>query len=91
MAFVMYTSIIFDYGMKHTLYHNLFIIRHNNYLTNVKFLYFDSVSVLLFTKLTTLNIVLKMEFVVSKRDKTMLLFNGFKCMFSYTSQTNVTR
>jgi hypothetical protein len=32
-----------------------------------------------------------MEFAVSKKDKTMLLFDGFKYVFGYMSQTNVTR
>jgi len=32
-----------------------------------------------------------MEFVESKRGKTMLIFDGFKYVFGYTSQTNVTR
>jgi hypothetical protein len=41
------------------------------------------------TRLTTLNTVLKMEFVVSKRVKTMLHFDGFKYVFDYMSQTNV--
>jgi hypothetical protein len=31
-----------------------------------------------------------MEFVVNKRGKTMLIFYGFKYVFGYTSQTNVT-
>jgi hypothetical protein len=31
-----------------------------------------------------------MEFVVSKRGKTMLIFDGFKYIFGYTSLTNVT-
>ncbi|KAE9533011.1 hypothetical protein AGLY_009439 [Aphis glycines] len=32
-----------------------------------------------------------MEFVESKRGKMMLIFDGFKYVFGYTSQTNVTR
>jgi hypothetical protein len=32
-----------------------------------------------------------MEFVVSKRGKTMLIFDGFKYVFGYMSQTNVTQ
>jgi hypothetical protein len=32
-----------------------------------------------------------MEFFVSKRGKTMLIFDGFKYVFGYTLQTNVTR
>ncbi|XP_022164987.1 uncharacterized protein LOC111030006 isoform X2 [Myzus persicae] len=32
-----------------------------------------------------------MEFVESKRGKKMLIFDGFKYVFGYTSQANVTR
>jgi len=32
-----------------------------------------------------------MEFVESKRGKNMLIFDGFKYVFGYTSQTYVTR
>ncbi|XP_025192758.1 uncharacterized protein LOC112592830 [Melanaphis sacchari] len=32
-----------------------------------------------------------MEFVVNKRGKTMLIFDGFKYVYGYTSKTNVTR
>jgi hypothetical protein len=32
-----------------------------------------------------------MEFAVGKRGKTMLIFDGFKYVIGYTSQTNVTR
>ncbi|KAL4104203.1 hypothetical protein QTP88_019512 [Uroleucon formosanum] len=49
-----------------------------------------SVSVL-FVSLTTVNTVFKMEFVESKKDKRMLIFYGFKYVFGYTSQTNVTQ
>ncbi|KAL4090009.1 hypothetical protein QTP88_024922 [Uroleucon formosanum] len=44
----------------------------------------------LFVSLTTVNTVFKMEFVESKRGKRMLIFDGFKYVFDYTSQTNVT-
>jgi len=32
-----------------------------------------------------------MEFVVSKRGKRMLIFDGLKYVFGYTSQTNVSQ
>jgi hypothetical protein len=55
-------------------------------------LYFHSISVLFFTrtlKRSYLITVLKMEFVVCKRGKTMLIFDRFKYVFGYRSQTNV--
>jgi hypothetical protein len=58
----------------------------NSYIS-IQYLFFLSLEHKRYNLLT----VFKMEFVVSNRGKIILIFDWFKYVFSYTSQTNVTR
>jgi hypothetical protein len=52
----------------------------NSYIS-IQYLFFLSLE----HKRSYLLTILKMKFVVSKRGKTMLIFDGFKYVFGYTS------